>query len=144
MSEHCRQAAVCVRTPGGVTVTLPRNVKVAHRDGHIQAQRFRPQEQFTFLAEAGVAVLHVERAVAFVLPGGHVASDTHGQNVFFLKDRAATSVRRNPDNLVYYEPFAIVNGIDNPAAGNRLVAVPAIRPSFVESLFEYDEPQAKP
>lgn len=139
LSERCSQVAVIVRTPSGVTVTLPRNAKAAHSGDHIQADRFRAQEQFAFISEANVGVLNVERAVVLALQGSRVSSDAHGQNVFFIKDGAVTHVRARPDNVVYYEPFAIINWIDEPGDNNRLIPVPAIRPSFFETLPQYQQ-----
>jgi hypothetical protein len=42
-----------------------------------------------------------------------------------------------PDSVIYHEPFARINLRNEVAAGTKTIAVPAIRPSFVEKLAAY-------
>ena len=56
-------------------------------------------------------------------------------NTVFLKNAAGTNTSAMPRSTIYYEPFTMAQTRDL-RAGTRLIAVPAIRPSFVDALFQ--------
>ncbi len=61
----------------------------------------------------------------------------------FLKDGAITGMSRWR-TVIYHEPFAVINNSFRKSAKETettLVPVPAIRPSFLAELLEYEQPR---
>ncbi len=56
---------------------------------------------------------------------------------FSLKNGSSLRLRVNQGNVIYREPFTDVQYFGKGATNNIYIEVPAIRPSFVESLPAY-------
>ena len=161
LSESCRHAAVIVLTQGGVTVTLPTSLSVARPNifralpnllemntkrinaeygniwyviGQHQKIRFGSQQTQTGLGRVDSSLVYVE-------PQGSASSGERGHNVLFLKDGAVSGARQWR-SVVYHEPFAIINNCYRESSQQldaKFVPVPAIRPSFLPQLLEYEQ-----
>jgi hypothetical protein len=140
LAAESSEAAIVVLTRGGVTVTLPRNLRIVRPKpggAHTEFDQWAKGEIFSLFVVAGGFVTPLERALAYVSDGGRVSPGNEGKDVLFLKNGAKTSSSWGMHNsIIYHEPFAIINGRNDFANDARLVAVPAIRPSFVDALFE--------
>lgn len=134
MGARCRHPLIIVRGRGGLTVALPRSVRVAHRDA---VDRFHPDDQFAYVAPSGSAI-GIDRGAVVAFRGAVVTGNKSGSNTLFLKNGTAVSFRRTPNNFVFCEPFALISKVDEVPKDTRFVRVPAIRPSFLEEPFEYE------
>lgn len=132
-------AAIVVQGPGGVTVTLPRDSQAA-KDADGGYDRFGNHKTFCFVVAPNAQFGNAERSLVYA--SAHAWTDAgrgRGNAVFFLKSESTAVITKAPGVVVYHEPFARVFGRAKGAGECEFVAVPAIRPSFVESLLEYEE-----
>jgi hypothetical protein len=118
-----------------VTAGFPRSVRVAHHDA---VDRFRSNDHFAYVVPAGGA-LGIDRGAVVAFQGASVTGGDTGENTFLLKNGAAMHPRGTPNNLIYFEPLALISEKESAPKGTRFVAVGAIRASFIESPFEYGE-----
>jgi len=129
--------AIIIRAAGGVTVTLPTAVYAIARGKTVVADRFDNERPPGFLVFDGGRLNDVEQSLVFIRNGGEVTSSPRGKDVYFLKNGGRTYLVTTPDSVIYHEPFARINLRNEVAAGTKTIAVPAIRPSFVEKLAAY-------
>lgn len=137
LSDRCRHPVIIVQNEGGVTATLPRSARVVQ---HEAIDRFHADDQFAYVIRAGGAI-SVDRGMVLALDGSIATARQYGKSTFLLKNGSACALRGLADNLVYLEPSATLPKLDKPPKGTKLVRVPAIRPSFLEQLFEYQQPE---
>jgi hypothetical protein len=134
---EARQAAITVQTPGGVTVTLPKDPLVLNlKSWHTRFDAWAADQRFTVVVQPIARGVGFERAIVYVASGGAAHSGPEGMNTLFLKNGATVGVSIMPRSTVYFEPFAMVTSRNKVREDTRLIAVPAIRPSFVDALFE--------
>lgn len=136
-----KKAAVIVQGPGGLTVTLPRDLHTI-KDFHGPASafdRFRDSDKFCFNVAPGAQFGNVEGSIVYAPAHALTYAGGRGRAVFFLKNESSIGITVAPGVVVYHEPFARVFGRAKGAGACEFVAVPAIRPSFVESLLQYEE-----
>lgn len=137
MSKRARHPLIVIQSSGGVTVTLPRDTTVIHTGSSGGCDRFHADDKFAYFAEPS-SNIGGERAALFAsrrcVTGGGPGL---GGNTVFLKNGSIGALSTQPNNLIFCEPFAILLNIHKAAEGNRVVPTPAIRPSFVETPFEY-------
>lgn len=139
--SHGRRAAIVVQTPGGVTVTLPRDSEIEQPRGAPTSRqpgfdRFRDAGKLAFVVAPGAWLSGVENSLVYCPKKAMANAGTRGGAVLFLKDDAVALVNDAERTVIYHEPFAQVRRRAKAAADATFVAVPAIRPSFVESLFQ--------
>jgi hypothetical protein len=133
---QAKEAAITVQTPGGVTVTLPKDSLVMNLLGWFtKFDAWASGQRFAVVLQPIARGVGFERAVVYVAPGGGAASGPEGMNTVFLKNAAGTNTSAMPRSTIYYEPFTMAQTRDL-REGTRLIPVPAIRPSFVDALFE--------
>ncbi|HEX5442638.1 MAG TPA: IPT/TIG domain-containing protein, partial [Pirellulales bacterium] len=130
-------AAIVVQGPGGLTVTLPRDTHTA-KDAAV-FDRFRYGKTFCFNVARGARLARVEGSAVYASRDGFAYAGGRGKAVLFLKDGSSTIITRAPGVIVYHEPFARIFGRAKGAGECELVSVPAIRPSYVEALLQYNE-----
>jgi len=133
-------AAIIVQSPGGVTITVPKNAKSVSAERPVVADRFDASRPLAYVVLPGAQLANLEKSVAFVERGAIVVSGALGANVLFLRNGSITGVKSPPNLIVYHEPFVCIGHRESPAKGVRYVPVPAIRPSFIDKLFEYERP----
>lgn len=157
LSDDCAEAAIVVLTPSGVTVTLPKDIPVLYGGmldigggctldylihKHFLSDKGRP----AYWLRGEMNFGGIDHSIVYCTPGTLATSSTIGRNVFFVKNGAAGDVNK-PRCLIYHEPYAVIQGpsvmMREPPEETRTVPVPAIRPSFVERLFQV-KPPAKP
>lgn len=131
--------AIILQGPGGVTVTLPRDARLVKRNDRRMAtfDRFHERGAFCFVVSPGQAFARVEHSLVFAPRDAEATAGGRGNTVFFLKDGSTTHATDASGVVIYIEPFARVSGRARASGDDRYIAVPAIRPSFVESLLEY-------
>jgi len=138
--EGVKRIAVVALESGGVTVTLPRNTVTIKRGDRpfTNFDRFRDGGAFCFTIEPGTAFTHVEHSLVYAPARAQAMAGGRGQVVLFLKDDARTVVTETPGLVIYHEPSAQIAGRAR-SKDAQYISVPAIRPSFVESLLEYQD-----
>lgn len=129
---------IIVQATGGITVTLPRDITTVHPRG-VLYDRFHDAGKFAFFVEPGAWLEKVENAVVYCPKNASVNTSLRGAAVMFVKDGATCLVNDAKEVVIYHEPFAEVRRRAKAAPDALFVPVRAIRPSFVESLFEYTE-----
>lgn len=162
LSEGCRHAAVILVTPGGVTVTLPTSLSVARPNifnilpGEQEMNTATTKGKYAnFWYVVGqhqkkllgsqmtqTQIAGLNWSLAYVEPQGMAFTGQRGHNVLFLKDGAVSGLPQWR-NVVYHEPFAIINNSFRESleeTETTLIPVPAIRPSFLPELLEYEQP----
>lgn len=139
--DGVRREAIVVQGPGGVTVTLPRETKVIKRNDRKMTtfDRFQDGDTFCFIVEPETAFVHVEQSLVYVPGNARAFAGGRGNTVLFLKNGAGTSGISAEDVVIYHEPFAKILGRSRGKGQQEYLPVPAIRPSFVEALFQYQE-----
>jgi hypothetical protein len=160
LSKHCRHAAIIVLTPGGVTVTLPklcsvakpliwnllpdtRQVKTVEKQGQYENIWYVVgQPKILQGTHHPTHLTRKDGILAYVEPFAEAYTGQRGHNVLFVKDAAISTVPWR--SVVYHEPFALIwppvqESLEEMET--RLIAVPAIRPSLLEELLEYKQPQ---
>lgn len=147
--EGVKRLAIVVQGPGGVTVTLPRDTHAVKRGGgpFVKFDRTRDTGKFCFAVSQDARFVSTEHSLVYV-PAGAEASTSHsrGDVVLFLKDGSLNYAMDADGIVVYHEPYARIFGrAERTLAGverqgdHQYIPVPAIRPSFVESLLEYEQ-----
>ncbi|HUY36425.1 MAG TPA: hypothetical protein VMV69_27055 [Pirellulales bacterium] len=133
-----KRAAIVVAGPGGVTVTLPRDCRGVKGD-KIKFDRFHDAHGPPYVVASGSRIAHIEKSLAIALDRARITTGGRGGNVLFMKNGSSMVPHEGSTNVIYQEPFARLAGRHKKASpGTALIRVPAIRLSFVESLFEYD------
>lgn len=130
LGDRCRHPVIIVQNDGGITATLPRAARVVQ---HEAIDRFHADDQFAYVIRAGGAI-SVDRGMVLAFDGSSATARQYGKNTFLLKNGSACALRGLADNLVYLEPSATLPKLDKPPKGTKLVRVPAIRPSFLETV----------
>jgi hypothetical protein len=134
---EAKLAAITVQTPGGVTVTLPKDPLVMNLGSwHTKFDAWASGQRFTIVVQPIARGVGFERAIIYVASGASAHTGPEGMNTLFLKNGATAGVSIMARSTVYFEPFAMVNSRNKVRERTRLIAVPAIRPSFVDALFE--------
>lgn len=138
LKRSCREFAIVVRTPGGVTTTIPKSSltydqKTSHSDWE-KFDAWAQNQKFTIVVNPRCAVTNVERSIVYVTRQGTVSVRGEGQNTIFLKNGASTTGVSLDRCVVFHEPFANINAIEKVPINARRCSVSAIRPSIVESL----------
>lgn len=132
-------AAIVVQGLGGLTVTLPRDARsvTAFNGGY---DRLHDNKTFCFVVAPNAQFGNAEHSVVYASARAWAdAGRGRGNAVLFLKSGATAVITEAPDVVVYHEPFAQIVGRAKGAGECEMVAVPAIRASFVESLLQYTE-----
>lgn len=165
LAKDCLRAAIVVRTPSGVGVTVPRQLAIARGDPELIKRKFRrvigpgdkgdiqirldrltPLEQpdaFFFVHGNRTAVSGFTRSVVFTMSGAKVSPDAQGSDTIFLRNGTyLVGGGHFPDCTVYHEPFAVLGRAlpKSDYAEVRMIAVPAIRYSVVPELLEIEKP----
>ena len=163
LSDACRYAAAIVLGPGGVTVMLPHAPSVSHPNvwvplpgklyvstvnktgvySNVWYVKGEPKRYFnaistSLIQNGGEGV----RSLIFAENGSILSTKERGNNIVFMKNGARTQMSRWR-TVIYHEPFALIhNSILQSATetSTTLIAVPAIRPSFVALLLAYAQP----
>jgi low density lipoprotein receptor-related protein 5/6 len=130
-----KHAALVVQGAGGVTVTLPRNASLV--GSQTVFDRFRDSEKQAFVVASGGTLGGVEHSVVYGSAASRVQVGGRGGVALFLKNDARTVINDAPGMVIFHEPFVQMQWRAKAAPDAIFVPVPAIRPSFVESLFEY-------
>ncbi len=138
--EGVRRAAIVVEGPGGVTVTLPRGLAVIKPDDRriTLFDRFQ-KEAFCFIVSAEQGFHRVEHSLVFVPTNADATAGGRGNTILFVKNGATGAAADAIGIVIYHEPFARILHRASGAGQCRYIPVPAIRPSFVESLLQYLE-----
>lgn len=162
LSEGCAYVALIVLTPGGVTVTIPTATSLAKPNlwvplpgqleintdlvtgkyaniWYVLGQRkrlFNVMSQETKTYNGGGI-----RSLIYAEDGSLVGTKERGNNVLFMKNGAITGMSRWR-TVIYHEPFARIGNSYRKSADETqttLVPVPAIRPSFLAELLQYQQ-----
>jgi hypothetical protein len=149
LEEACSEVALVVQGPGGVTVTLPRSSSTYDPS---QTQDLGPRnfdawaknQKFSLVINPPCLVSDVEHCIAYVAPKAYISVRKRGESVVFLKNGAAASGFGLKRSVLFYEPFAVVQGRQKIPSETRLIPVPAIRPSFLDHLLKYEGIATKP
>ncbi len=138
LKQSCREFAIVVRTPGGVTTTIPKSsLTYDRKTSHSDRERFdawAKNQKFTIVVNPGCAVTDVERSIIYVTRLGTVSVRGEGQNTIFLKNSASTTGLTLDRCVVFHEPFANINALEKVPIDTRRCSVSAIRPCLVDSL----------
>lgn len=136
--EGVRRAAIVVESPGGVTVTLPRDLSVIKpNDRRLTVfDRFH-ESAFCFVVSPDQGFHRVEHSLVFVPDRANASAGGRGNTVLFVKDGGAGSATDATGVVIYHEPFARITRRAWGAGERQYMPVPAIRPSFVDALVEY-------
>ncbi|MGH7134247.1 MAG: IPT/TIG domain-containing protein, partial [Pirellulales bacterium] len=138
MREGVKLSAIVVQGPGGVTVTLPRDLNVV-KGGSVAYDRFQQGGKFCFAVEPATWFDGVESSLVYVRNDARASTRGRGNVVLFLKDGASTHAADASGIVIYHEPFARIQRRAVAKGDHKYIPVPAIRPSFTESLLEYEE-----
>jgi hypothetical protein len=138
--EGVKRFAVVVQGPGGVTVTLPRDTHSVKRGNapFVNFDRARDGDKFCFAVNQDAHFAHVEKSLVYVTPGGAVMTQGRGNVVLFLKNGSEDKSLDAEGIVVYHEPHAKIIYSAHKEGHYKYIPVPAIRPSFVESLLKYE------
>jgi hypothetical protein len=137
LSDRCRHPVIIIQNKGGITATLPHSARVVK---HEAVDRFHADEQFAYIVPPEGAI-SIDRGVVLASGRSTATARQYGKNTFLLKNGSVSDLRGAPDNLIYSEPSATLGHFDKLTKGSKIVRVPAIRPSFLENLFEYQQPE---
>ncbi len=132
-----QRASIVVVGPGGVTLTIPRDSRSVKGQRN-RFDRFRDSRAAPLVLSPGSALAHVENSLVVAWAQAHVYTGERGGNVLFMKNGSSTIPTKRTANVIYHEPFARIVRNGDPGQGTVFLPVSAIRPSFVESLFEYE------
>jgi hypothetical protein len=140
---------IIVRTPSGVTATLRKNLRALKPQQHYEYDRFVDGRlgQLWMSPESWVA--YAEMSLAIVNRGCHFASDGKGTNTVFAKDGSNVGLYSSPDSTVFHEPFVVATKSPHmsrdgaKSQGLTFIAVPAIRPSFLDHALRFRIRQPK-
>ncbi|HUY90983.1 MAG TPA: hypothetical protein VMV10_19760 [Pirellulales bacterium] len=135
--EGVKHAAIVVQGPGGVTVTLPRGTHSVKPRG-AAFDRTRDTGKFCFAVSQDARFFDVEHSLVYAPSRATVWTKGRGDVVLFLKNGSANGAVGSTGIVVYHEPFARIMRRANVEGDHTYIPVPAIRPSFVESLLEYE------
>lgn len=137
LSDRCRHPVIIIQNKGGITATLPHSARVVK---HEAVDRFHADDQFAYVVPPDGAI-SIDRGVVLASGRSTATARQYGKNTFLLKNGSVSDLRGAPDNLIYSEPSATLSHLDKLTKGSKIVRVPAIRPSFLETLFEYQQPE---
>lgn len=139
--EGVKLGAIVAEGPGGVTVTLPRETRVIQSGDRAAAafDRFRDGDAFCFAVAPEALFVRAEGSLVYASAGAMASAGGRGETVLFLKNKSATVVPDAPGVVIYHEPFVQIQRRTKAQGGCKFIPVPAIRPSFIESLFKYEE-----
>lgn len=136
--EGVKRAAIVVQGPGGVTVTLPRGTHFVKPRG-AAFDRTRDTGTLCFAVSQDAQFFDVEHSLVYAPSGATVWTKGRGDVVLFLKNGSANGAVDAAGIVVYHEPFARIMRRANVEGDHKYIPVPAIRPSFVEALLEYEQ-----
>jgi len=136
LPRRAKRAAIIVQGTGGVTVTLPHACRVT-KDPRTAFNRFEDTGGPPIVCVPGAPSGRVEKAVVYAAVNSTVHPGERGDNVIFLKNGCTMIGTTVSANVVYHEPFAKIHARSKASPDTVFVPVPAIRPSFVEKLFEF-------
>lgn len=151
--EGVKRLAIVVEGPGGLTVTLPHDTHAVRREDaptpFVKFDRTRDGGRFCFAVSQDARFINIERSLVYVPAGAEVSTgNSRGDVVYFLKDGSLNHAVDATGIVVYHEPYARIFGRADRKLGpgglerqgdHQYIPVPAIRPSFVESLLEYEQ-----
>ncbi len=158
LRPSCKRPVITVQTDGGVTFTLDEQAWVVPATWYSIEDRIHTSNKIPVMDdEPFVKVLHVppraglppatsrsvsrlEMSVVLSLPDTTANLGPRGGNVVFLRNDTGVIGRSTVNNTIYHEPLARVpyKGTD----GNEYIAVPAIRASMIDKLWEYSPERA--
>jgi hypothetical protein len=146
----CDRLAVVVLGSSGVTVTMPFDSLTIDKQRHraigaaLSFDSYAKNQRYTVVANQKTSVTQLGRAIAYGSWDSYLSTGTEGRCAFFVKNHATTSCLNFHDGIIFHEPFAIIHARHKLEQDSRIVPVSAIRPSFVNSLFEFDRGSATP
>ncbi len=146
LRSTCKEAVVTVQTQGGVTFTLDEEASIfVAESGSISPIRpttpISDDKPYSFakvlytLPGERRTVSRIDTSVVFALPWTNASLGPRGGNVVFARNDTQINSFLSSTNVIYHEPF--VDRPNQSTDDNEYIAVPAIRASIVDRLFEY-------
>lgn len=137
LSDRCNRAAIVVLSDCGLTVTYPLDTTVVTKSE--SPARSSADRRFAFFVRPSGRLRNLEQRLAYVEPRGTFRPGTRGGCTVFLKDNSVLPLGdgQSTGNIIYHEPFAQLYAFGDVREKNDFIPVPAIRASFVPTLFEF-------